>query len=151
MKASNPGSEGGIPCLSHHGSWSRQMTFSGFRAKSCRAEIVVAWPLAQFSSCTDPTDAGRAIYSATPAMGASPWLTAAVAVLKVRSLTRSGQFGSLALCGELQFAHRIGGWVQVGPFLQVGSVHGWSRVSWEPAQTAQQESFRQRAAGCPYA
>jgi hypothetical protein len=37
------------------------MMFSGFRAKSCKAEIVVAWPRAQFSSCTDPTDAVKAI------------------------------------------------------------------------------------------
>jgi hypothetical protein len=37
------------------------MRFSFFRAKSCNAEIVVAWPRAQFSSCTDPTDARRAI------------------------------------------------------------------------------------------
>jgi hypothetical protein len=37
------------------------MRFSFFRAKSCNAEIVVAWPRAQFSSCTDPTDASRAI------------------------------------------------------------------------------------------
>jgi hypothetical protein len=35
--------------------------FSVFRANSCKAEMVVAWPLAQFSICTDPTDAGRAI------------------------------------------------------------------------------------------
>jgi len=125
------------------------MMFSGFRAKSCKAEIVVAWPRAQFSSCTDPTDAGRAIYSATPAMGASPWLVAFVGLLRVRSFIRSGQLGLLALCGELQLAQRIGGWVQTGPFLQVGSVHGCSRVPWEPAQTAQQESFWQRAAGCP--
>jgi len=31
------------------------MRFSCFAAKSCSTEIVVAWPLAQFSSCTDPT------------------------------------------------------------------------------------------------
>jgi hypothetical protein len=61
VKVSNPGNEGGFPCLSHHGSWSRQIRFSVLWAKSCKAEIVVAWPLAQFSSCTDPTDAGRAI------------------------------------------------------------------------------------------
>jgi len=82
-------------------------------------------------------------------MGASPWLVAFVALLKVWSLIRSGQLGSLALWGELQFAHRIGGWIQVGPCLHVGRVHGWSWVSWGPAQTAQQESFWQRAAGCP--
>jgi len=46
---------GGFPCLSHHGSWRRQIRFSGFLANSCNAEIVVAWPLAQFSSCMDPT------------------------------------------------------------------------------------------------
>jgi len=46
---------GGFPCLSHHGSWRRQIRFSGFLANSCNAEIVVAWPHAQFSSCTDPT------------------------------------------------------------------------------------------------
>jgi len=46
---------GGFPCLSHHGSWMRQIRFSGFLANSCNAVIVVAWPLAQFSSCTDPT------------------------------------------------------------------------------------------------
>jgi hypothetical protein len=37
------------------------MRFSGFLENSCNAEIVVAWPRAQFSSCPDPTDAGRAI------------------------------------------------------------------------------------------
>jgi len=46
---------GGFPFLSHHGSWRRQIRFSGFLANSCNAEIVVAWPLAQFSSYTDPT------------------------------------------------------------------------------------------------
>ena len=46
---------GGFPCLSHHGSWRRQIRFSCFLANSCSAKIVVAWPLAQFSSCTDPT------------------------------------------------------------------------------------------------
>jgi len=68
--------------------------FSGFLAKSCSAEIVVAWPLTQFSSCMDPT-ACRAIYSATPAMGASPWLIV-VDLVRMHSLIRSGQFGSLA-------------------------------------------------------
>ena len=61
VKVLNPGKEGGFPCLSHHGSCSKQIKFSVFRAKSCKAEIVVAWPLAQFSSCTCPTDARRAI------------------------------------------------------------------------------------------
>ena len=61
VKALNPGNEGGFPCLSHHGSWRRQIRFSGFLEKSCNAEIVIAWPRVQFSSCTDPTDAGRAI------------------------------------------------------------------------------------------
>ena len=46
---------GGFPCLSHHGSWMRQIRFSGFLANSCNAVIVVAWPHAPFSSCTDPT------------------------------------------------------------------------------------------------
>jgi hypothetical protein len=55
------GREGGLPCLSHHGSCIRQIRFSGFLENSCNAEIVVAWPRAQFSSCTDPTDARRAI------------------------------------------------------------------------------------------
>jgi hypothetical protein len=55
------GRDGGLPCLSTHGSWRRQTMFSVFRANSCKAEMVVAWPLAQFSICTDPTDAGRAI------------------------------------------------------------------------------------------
>jgi len=44
---------GAFPCLSHHGSWRRQIRFLGFLVNSCNAEIVVAWPLAQFSSCTD--------------------------------------------------------------------------------------------------
>jgi hypothetical protein len=61
VKVSNPGKEGGFPCLSHHGSYSKQIKFSVIQAKSCQAEIVVAWPLAQFSSCTCPTDARRAI------------------------------------------------------------------------------------------
>jgi hypothetical protein len=55
------GRDGGLPCLSTHGSWRRQTMFSVFRENSCKAEMVVAWPLAQFSICTDPTDAGRAI------------------------------------------------------------------------------------------
>jgi len=46
---------GGFPCLSHHGSWRRQIRFSGFLANSCSADILVTWPLIQFSSCTDPT------------------------------------------------------------------------------------------------
>ena len=46
---------GGFPSLSHHGSWRRQIRFSGFLANSCNAEIVVTWPFAQFSSCMDPT------------------------------------------------------------------------------------------------
>jgi len=45
----------GFLCLSHHGSWRRQIRFSGFLTNFCNAEIVVAWPLVQFSSCTDPT------------------------------------------------------------------------------------------------
>ena len=61
MKILNPGREGGFLCLSHHGSWRRIKRFSDFRANSCNAEIVVAWPLAQFSSCADPTDAGMVI------------------------------------------------------------------------------------------
>jgi hypothetical protein len=74
------------------------MRFSLCPAKSCNAEMVVAWPLAQFSNCTDPTDARRAIYSATPAMGASPWLVAfVVGLARMRNLMRSGQLGSLAL------------------------------------------------------
>jgi len=46
---------GGFPYLLHHRSWRRQIRFSGFLANSCNAEIVVIWPLAQFSCCTDPT------------------------------------------------------------------------------------------------
>ena len=82
-------------------------------------------------------------------MGASPWMATPVALLKVLSFAHSGQFGSVALCGELQFAHQMGGWVQVGSFLQVERVHGCSQVLWEPVQTAQQDVFRQSAAGCP--
>jgi len=89
VKALKPGNEGGFPCLLHHGSWRRQIRFSGFLAKSCSTEIIVAWPLAQFSSCTDPT-ACRAIYSATPAMGASSWFVVEIVLLKVQSLIRSG-------------------------------------------------------------
>ena len=37
------------------------MRLSGFLSKSWSADIVVAWPHAQFSSCTDPTDAREAI------------------------------------------------------------------------------------------
>ena len=46
---------GGFSCLLHHGSWRSQIRFLGFLANSCNAAMVVAWPLAQFSSCTDPT------------------------------------------------------------------------------------------------
>jgi len=49
------GIAGGFPCLSHYGSWRRQIRFSGFLANSCNAEIIVAWPFSQFSSYTDPT------------------------------------------------------------------------------------------------
>jgi len=45
---------GGFPCLSHHGSWVRQIRFYVFLAKSRSVEIVVAWPLTQFNSCMDP-------------------------------------------------------------------------------------------------
>jgi len=61
VKILNPGREGGFPCLSHQGSWRRIKRFSDFRANSCNAETVVAWPLAQFSSCADPTDADMVI------------------------------------------------------------------------------------------
>jgi hypothetical protein len=54
VKVSNSGKEGGLPCLSHHGSCSKHIKFSGCRAKSCKVEIVVAWPRAQFSICTAP-------------------------------------------------------------------------------------------------
>ena len=37
------------------------MRLSGFLSKSWSADIVVAWPRAQFSSCTDPTDGREAI------------------------------------------------------------------------------------------
>ena len=83
---------------------------SGFREKSCNAEIVVAWPRTQFSSCTDPRACGRVIYAATPAMGASPWLVAFVfGLVRLHSLMRSGQLGSLALLGASQLTHRMGG------------------------------------------
>ena len=92
------GKEGGLPCLSHHGSCIRQIRFSGFLENSCNAEIVVAWPHTQFSSCTNPTDAKRAMYAVTPAMGASPLLTVFVFVLVIScSLIRARQLGSLAL------------------------------------------------------
>jgi len=48
------GRSGGFPCLSHHGSWIRQIRFCVFLSKSQSVEIVVAWPLAQLNSCTDP-------------------------------------------------------------------------------------------------
>ena len=77
------GKEGGLPCLSHYGSCIRQIRFSSFLENSCNAEIVVAWPRAQFCSCTDPTDARRAIYATTPALGTSPLLTVFVFVLVI--------------------------------------------------------------------
>ena len=46
---------GEFPSLSHHGFWRRQIRFWDFLANSCKAEIVVTWPLAQFNSCTDLT------------------------------------------------------------------------------------------------
>jgi len=85
-------------------------------------------------------------------MGASPGVVVAVVfvlLLKDRILMRVGQLGSLALWGALQLAQQIGGWVQVGPLLQAGMVHGWSLVSWASAQTAQRDGFLHRAAGCP--
>jgi len=56
------GWSGGFPCLSHHGSWIRQIRFSVFLAKSRIVEIVVAWPLAQFNSCMDPTACGGILF-----------------------------------------------------------------------------------------
>ena len=56
------GRSGGFPCLSHHGSWIRQIRFSVFLAKSRSVEIVVAWSLAQFNSCTDPTACEGILY-----------------------------------------------------------------------------------------
>jgi len=53
---------GGFPCLSHHSYWRRQIRFLGFLANSCSAEIVVAWPLTQFSSCTDLTACEDILY-----------------------------------------------------------------------------------------
>jgi len=37
------------------------MRLSGFLSKSWSADIVIAWPRTQFSSCTDPTDASETI------------------------------------------------------------------------------------------
>jgi len=62
-------------------------------------------------------------------MGASPWMATVVAVVKVRVLIRLGQVGSVALCGVLQFAQRIGGWVYAGPFLHAVRLQGCSLVS----------------------
>jgi len=56
VNKSKLGREGGLPCLSTHGSWRRQTRVSVFWTNSCKAETVVAWPLVQFSICTDPTD-----------------------------------------------------------------------------------------------
>jgi len=53
---------GGFPCLSHHGSWIRQIRFYVFLTKSQSVEIVVAWPLAQFNSCTDATTCGGILF-----------------------------------------------------------------------------------------
>jgi len=72
--------------------------------------LKLSLPCAQFSSCTDPTACSRVIYVATPAMGASPWMVAFVfGLVRLRSLMRSGQLGSLPLWGELQLTHRMGG------------------------------------------
>ena len=87
------GRSGGFPCLSHHGSWIRQIRFSVFLTKSRSVEIVVAWPLTQFNSCMDPTVC-EGIYSATSTMGASPRLVVAFVfalLLKDQILIRSGQ------------------------------------------------------------
>ena len=109
VKISNPGNGGGFPCLSTHGSWRRQMSFSGFWEKSCSAEIVIAWPCVQFSSCTDPTACSRVIYAATPTMGASPSLVAFMfGLVRLRSLMRSGQLGSLALWSASQLTYQMG-------------------------------------------
>jgi hypothetical protein len=62
VNRSNSGRVGGFPCLSHHGSWRRQIRFSVFREKSCNAETVVAWLLAQFSSCTEATVGGAMVF-----------------------------------------------------------------------------------------
>jgi len=57
------GRSGGLPCLSHNGSWMRQIRFSVFLANSQSVEIVVAWPLAQFNSCMDPTACEGILFS----------------------------------------------------------------------------------------
>ena len=85
-------------------------------------------------------------------MGASPGLVVAFVfalLLKERILIHSGQLGSLALWGVWQLVQQISGWVQAGPFLQVGMVQGWSLVLWASAQMAQWEGFLHRAPGCP--
>jgi len=61
-------------------------------------------------------------------MGASPWMATVVAVVKVRALIRLEQLGSVALCGVLQFAQRIGGWVHAVPFFHAGRLQGCSLV-----------------------
>jgi len=120
------GRSGGFPCLSHHGFWIRQIRFSVFLAKFRSVEIVVAWPLAQFNSCMDPT-ACEGILFGYFRHGGSPRLVVAFVfalLLKDQVLIRSGQLGSLALWGVWQLAQQIGGWVQAGPFLQVEMVQG---------------------------
>ena len=53
---------GGFPCLSHHGSWIRQIRFSVFQAKSRSVEIVGTWRLAQFNSCMDMKACGGILF-----------------------------------------------------------------------------------------
>jgi len=89
------GRSGGFPCLSHHGSWIRQIRFSVFLAKSRSVEIVVIWPLAQFNSCTDPTVCGGILFGYFRHGGVS-WVGCGI---HVRVVIEGSDFDSLMAVG----------------------------------------------------
>jgi len=57
------GRSGRLLCLSHDGSWMRQIRFSVFLANYRSVEFVVTWPFVQFNSYTDPTVCEGIVFS----------------------------------------------------------------------------------------
>ena len=123
------GRSGGLPCLSHYGSWMRQIRFSVFLANSRTVEIIVAWPLVQFNSCRDLMVCEDILFGYSCHGGVS-WVgrIIRVRVFEGQILIWWGQLRSVALWGVPQLVQQIGGWVQAGLFLHIDMVHGWSFV-----------------------
>jgi len=111
------GRSGGFPCLSRHGSWIRQIRFSVFLAKSRSVEIVVAWPLAQFNSCTDPTACEGILYVYFRHGG----ISRVGCGIRVRVVVEGSDFDSLRAVGV---AGLVGGLAVGAADRQVGA--GWA-------------------------